>query len=103
MIAAYPSISLATTPASSTPSSLPALITKEQVQELESDLAQGASMAALRRFNVNLRSLREDEWQGLLTPVFMELCYNLESFNPAFTSCLLMVQRTIGVSDYVRR
>jgi hypothetical protein len=35
--------------------------------------------------------------------VFKELCYNLESFNPAFTSCLLMVQRTIGVSDYERR
>lgn len=35
--------------------------------------------------------------------MFRELCFNLESFNPAFTSCLLMVQRTIGVSDYERR
>jgi hypothetical protein len=32
-----------------------------------------------------------------------ELAYNLESFNPAFTSVLLRVQQTIGVSDYVRR
>lgn len=39
----------------------------------------------------------------MLRPVFAELTYNLESFNPAFTSCLLMVQRTIGASDYVRR
>lgn len=32
-----------------------------------------------------------------------ELAYNLESFNPAFTAVLLAVQRTIGLSDYVRR
>ena len=32
-----------------------------------------------------------------------ELAYNLESFNPAFTAVLLKVQRTIGLSDYVRR
>lgn len=42
-------------------------------------------------------------WLQVLRPVFVELTYNLESFNPAFTSCLLMVQRTIGLSDYVRR
>jgi hypothetical protein len=35
--------------------------------------------------------------------VFNELCFNLESFNPAFAACVLMVQKTIGVSDYVRR
>ena len=29
--------------------------------------------------------------EAVLKPVFNELCYNLESFNPAFTSCLLMV------------
>jgi hypothetical protein len=27
----------------------------------------------------------------VLRPVFAELCYNLESFNPAFTACLLQV------------
>ena len=44
------------------------------------------------RFNLALKSLPESSWEQLLTPVFIELCYNLESFNPAFTSCLLMVQ-----------
>jgi hypothetical protein len=29
--------------------------------------------------------------EAVLRPVFNELTYNLESFNPAFTSCLLMV------------
>ncbi|KAG1660731.1 hypothetical protein FOA52_003040 [Chlamydomonas sp. UWO 241] len=82
---------------------LPALISKEQVVALEAELDQGAAIAALRRFNVNLRNLPADRWEAVLTPVFKELCYNLESFNPAFTSCLLMVQRTIGVSDYERR
>ena len=33
----------------------------------------------------------------------VELSYNLESFNPAFTAVLLKVQQTIGQSDYVRR
>eukprot|EP00878_Enallax_costatus_P032746 GHUV01036010.1.p1 GENE.GHUV01036010.1~~GHUV01036010.1.p1 ORF type:complete len:261 (+),score=79.21 GHUV01036010.1:174-956(+) len=41
--------------------------------------------------------------EAVLRPVFNELCFNLESFNPAFAACLLQVQRTIGVSDYVRR
>lgn len=29
--------------------------------------------------------------ESVLRPVFNELCFNLESFNPAFASCLLMV------------
>ncbi|GLC44659.1 hypothetical protein PLESTB_001330700 [Pleodorina starrii] len=82
---------------------LPQLISKEQVQALEAELDQGASIAALRRFNDALRNIPADRWESVLRPVFNELCFNLESFNPAFTSCLLMVQRTIGVSDYVRR
>ncbi|GLI66723.1 hypothetical protein VaNZ11_010662 [Volvox africanus] len=82
---------------------LPQLISKEQVEALEAELDQGASVAALRRFNDNLRNIPADRWEAVLRPVFNELCFNLESFNPAFTSCLLMVQRTIGVSDYVRR
>ncbi|GFR50020.1 hypothetical protein Agub_g12170 [Astrephomene gubernaculifera] len=82
---------------------LPKLISKEQVEALEAELDQGASIAALRRFNDNLRNIPADRWEAVLRPVFNELCFNLESFNPAFTHCLLMVQRTIGVSDYVRR
>ena len=69
----------------------------------QAELDQGASVAALCRFNQNLRSLPAGRWEAVLRPVFVELCFNLESFNPAFTSCLLMVQRTIGVTDYVRR
>lgn len=82
---------------------LPQLISKEQVVSLEAELDQGASIAALRRFNDNLRNIPADRWEAVLRPVFNELTYNLESFNPAFTTCLLMVQRTIGRSDYVRR
>ncbi|KAG2424239.1 hypothetical protein HXX76_014623 [Chlamydomonas incerta] len=84
-------------------SGLPTLINKEQVEALEAELDQGASIAALRRFNDALLALPADRWEAVLRPVFNELCFNLESFNPAFTHCLLMVQRTIGVSDYVRR
>jgi hypothetical protein len=82
---------------------LPELITKETVVSLEAELDQGASMAALRRFNDNLQKVPADKWEAALRPVFNELCYNLESFNAAFTGCLLQVQSTIGVSDYVRR
>ncbi|KAL6762772.1 hypothetical protein V8C86DRAFT_2510759 [Haematococcus lacustris] len=82
---------------------LPQLISQEQVESLEAELDQGASIAALRRFNDALRALPADRWEALLRPVFAELTFNLESFNPAFTSCILMVQRTIGRSDYVRR
>eukprot|EP00200_Dunaliella_tertiolecta_P001522 CAMPEP_0202350582 /NCGR_PEP_ID=MMETSP1126-20121109/7595_1 /ASSEMBLY_ACC=CAM_ASM_000457 /TAXON_ID=3047 /ORGANISM="Dunaliella tertiolecta, Strain CCMP1320" /LENGTH=335 /DNA_ID=CAMNT_0048942579 /DNA_START=38 /DNA_END=1045 /DNA_ORIENTATION=+ len=89
-------------PSSAQPA-LPALISKEQVVALEAELDQGLSMAALRRFNDNLRKVPADRWEEVLRPVFNELTFNLESFNPAFTSCLLMVQRTIGASDYVRR
>ncbi|MEW5296772.1 MAG: hypothetical protein WDW38_007586 [Sanguina aurantia] len=87
----------------STNKSLPQLISKEQLSSLEAELDQGASIAALRRFNVNLQALPSDRWEAVLGPVFTELTFNLESFNPAFTSCILMVQRTIGRTDYVRR
>jgi len=60
-------------------------------------------MAALRRFNDALLSLTADNWEAKLAPVFNELTFNLESFNPAFTSVLLKVQSSIGTSDYVRR
>eukprot|EP01026_Neomeris_dumetosa_P056019 TRINITY_DN5114_c0_g1_i1.p2 TRINITY_DN5114_c0_g1~~TRINITY_DN5114_c0_g1_i1.p2 ORF type:complete len:307 (-),score=48.43 TRINITY_DN5114_c0_g1_i1:161-1081(-) len=78
-------------------------ISKEAVQNLESLLDQGVSVTALRRFNDNLRKLTPENWRGKLRPVFNELAYNLESFNPAFTAVLLALQCTIGRSDYVRR
>eukprot|EP00877_Chromochloris_zofingiensis_P008465 jgi/Chrzof1/3872/Cz13g11260.t1 len=84
-------------------SDLPSLITREDVRSLEAELDKGESVKALRRFNDNLRSIPADRCESVLRPVFNELCFNLESFNPAFASCLLMVQKTIGVSDYVRR
>ena len=66
-------------------------------------LDNGASVAALRRFNSLLANLPEESWEAKLGPVMNELAYNLESFNPAFTAVLLSVQRTIGKTDYVRR
>ncbi|GBF99470.1 hypothetical protein Rsub_12138 [Raphidocelis subcapitata] len=82
---------------------LPQLITRETVRALEAELDNGEAVEALRRFNANLRALPADRWESVLRPVFNELCFNLESFNPAFAACVLMVQKTIGVSDYVRR
>lgn len=70
---------------------------------LQAELDNGASIAALRRFNDNLRSLNATNWESKLRPVMAELAYNLESFNPAFTAVLLAVQSTIGSTDYVRR
>eukprot|EP00878_Enallax_costatus_P016110 GHUV01016892.1.p1 GENE.GHUV01016892.1~~GHUV01016892.1.p1 ORF type:complete len:241 (+),score=73.76 GHUV01016892.1:110-832(+) len=84
-------------------SDLPGLVTVEDVRALEAELDAGASVDALRRFNKALRTVPADKWEAVLRPVFNELCFNLESFNPAFAACLLQVQRTIGVSDYVRR
>lgn len=82
---------------------LPELITREAVQSLEAELDAGEGVKALRRFNAALRALPADRWEAALRPVFNELCFNLESFNPAFAACVLAVQKTIGVSDYVRR
>ncbi|KAF8070855.1 hypothetical protein HT031_000936 [Scenedesmus sp. PABB004] len=82
---------------------LPALISSEEIRALEAELDAGAGVESLRRFNKALRALPADKWEAVLRPVFNELCFNLESFNPAFAACLLQVQRTIGVSDYVRR
>lgn len=84
-------------------SGLPQLITREAVRALEAELDGGEAVKALRRFNANLRALTPDNWESSLRPVFNELTFNLESFNPAFAACVLMVQKTIGVSDYVRR
>jgi hypothetical protein len=80
-----------------------ALITTESIKSLESVLDNGASVAALRRFNTLLAGLPADSWEEKLAPVMNELAYNLESFNPAFTAVLLRVQSTIGKTDYVRR
>eukprot|EP00879_Flechtneria_rotunda_P003579 GHRR01003813.1.p1 GENE.GHRR01003813.1~~GHRR01003813.1.p1 ORF type:complete len:332 (+),score=102.30 GHRR01003813.1:155-1150(+) len=84
-------------------SDLPPLITAEEVRGLEAELDAGSGIEALRRFNKALRAVPADKWESVLRPVFNELCFTLESFNPAFAACLLQVQRTIGVSDYVRR
>ena len=40
--------------------------------------------------------------EAVLTPVFVELCFNLESFNPAFTSCLLMVGGLLSARPWPR-
>eukprot|EP00884_Botryococcus_braunii_P003094 jgi/Botrbrau1/12786/Bobra.117_1s0005.1 len=79
------------------------LITREAIRELEAHLDKGPSIAALRRFNSNLRNLSLESWEDKLRHVMTELAYNLESFNPAFTAVLLKVQMTIGVSDYEAR
>lgn len=69
----------------------------------QAELANGASIAALRRFNAALSALDAGTWQDKLTPVLAEHCYNLESFNPAFAATVLAVQKSIGHSDYLRR
>ena len=79
------------------------LITTDTIKELESVLDNGASVAALRRFNDLLAALPADSWEEKLAPVMNELAYNLESFNPAFAAVVLRVQCTIGKTDYVRR
>lgn len=82
---------------------LPRRITHEGICALEAELDAGEGVAALRRFNDALRAVPSDRWRSALDPLFNELCFNLESFNPAFAACVLQVQRTIGQSDYVRR
>jgi hypothetical protein len=83
--------------------SLPRRITHEGICALEAELDAGQGVAALRRFNSALRAVPAERWRQALDPLFSELCFNLESFNPAFAACVLQVQRTIGQSDYVRR
>ena len=80
-----------------------ALITTDAIKELESVLDNGASVAALRRFNDLLAALPAESWEEKLEPVMNELAYNLESFNPAFAAVVLRVQCTIGRTDYCKR
>ncbi len=82
---------------------LEALITTDAIKELESVLDNGASVAALRRFNDLLAALPAESWEEKLEPVMNELAYNLESFNPAFAAVVLRVQCTIGRTDYCKR
>ncbi len=86
-----------------TSDTLEGLITTDTIKELESVLDNGASVAALRRFNDLLAALPAESWEQKLAPVMNELAYNLESFNPAFAAVVLRVQCTIGKTDYVRR
>ena len=83
----------------------------------QGELRGGASLAALRRFNAALTALpaptaeaspdaaAQDNppWRARLTAALAEFCFNLESFNPVFAHVVLMVQKTIGHSDYERR
>lgn len=50
---------------------------------------RAAAAAPLPKHDLLYTSLARAE--EVLGPVFNELTFNLESFNPAFTSCLLMV------------
>uniref|UniRef100_A0A061RDK2 Iron-containing redox enzyme family protein n=1 Tax=Tetraselmis sp. GSL018 TaxID=582737 RepID=A0A061RDK2_9CHLO len=84
-------------------SSLPELVNRETLRELEAELDRSESVSALRRFNTLLAGLDESSWRTKLRPVLRELAYNLESFNPLFTAVLLKVQCGIGETDYVRR
>lgn len=70
---------------------------------LQRKLNEGEGMSALRRFNDSLGRLHSTNWRPALMPVLAELCFNLESFNPAFAHIVLMVQKSIGVSDYEAR
>lgn len=78
-------------------------VTRQTIQELEAELDNGESVKALRRFNNTLEGLSSKEFETRMEGVWNELAYNLESFNPVFTACLLKVQCTLGSSDYVRR
>jgi hypothetical protein len=74
------------------------------VRALEAEMdATAASIPALRRFHTLLETLPADVVHTCLAPVWAELCFNLESFNPVFTAVMLKVQCTLGASDYVRR
>ena len=63
-------------------------------------LDSGEGIKALRRFNDALDCLSGNpSWERSLEPVWAEMAYNLESFNPIFTACMLKVQCTIGSSE----
>jgi len=80
-------------------------LSREQIVEMEKELDNGQSIYWLRRFNDALAALPDDEEKvhAIMRPVWNELAYNLESFNPLFTACLLKVQNTLGSSDYEAR
>ncbi len=80
-------------------------ISEETLSNLEVEvLDSGEGIAALRRFNDALDHLsQQEDWEALMEPVWAEMAFNLESFNPIFTACLLKVQCTIGSSDYAAR
>jgi len=82
---------------------LESTISKSTIQELEKELDFGESVKALRRFNDALENVSPEVFETRMWRVWNELAYNLESFNPVFTACLLKVQCTLGHSDYVRR
>lgn len=78
-------------------------VSKAAIQSLEAELDAGESVKALRRFNDLLEGLSAEQLDTQMWRVWNEMAYNLESFNPVFTACLLKVQCTLGATDYVRR
>ena len=103
-LSALSSAPLKSASSSSPSSALPLAISQEAIVSLERELDQGASLQALRRFNDNLRALSSDaEWHSKLKKVMHLLAHNLESFNPAFSACVLQVQLSIGATDYEKR
>jgi len=80
-------------------------LSRAQILALERELDNGESIYWLRRFNKALSSLPDDETavRAIMRPVWNELAYNLESFNPLFTAAVLKVQNTLGSSDYEAR
>ncbi len=79
-------------------------VSRDVVRGLEREMDEtAAAIPALRRFHTLLETLPAEAVAARLAPVWAELCYNLESFNPVFTAVMLKVQCTIGQSDYVRR
>lgn len=90
-------------PVNDAPKALEATILRETIQELEAELDNGESVKALRRFNDTLENISPEVFESRMWRVWNEFSYNLESFNPVFTACLLKVQCTLGHSDYVRR
>lgn len=80
-------------------------ITGSVLKALEEEvLDNGEGINALRRFNDALVRLAErDDWERIMEPVWSEMAFNLESFNPVFTACMLKVQCTIGSTNYEAR
>lgn len=90
-------------PASHAPDVLKMISEDSLLMMEKEELLNGQAVRALRRFSDAMEVLPQSGWESLMKPAFAEMAYNLESFNPVFTACLLQVQMTVGLSDYERR